>query len=180
MTRMTIPTTNPMQSKPIEPLRRRNPWPIALVAYFVVFITFIVGFTLFAMRQRMDLVSHDYYEEEIHFQKQVDRLTRTQSLKTDVALNYDSDHRVVTVALPREHATSLASASIRFYRPSDARLDRKVDLQARAGGIEPVPVGDLRDGLWKVRVEWTLDGQEYFHDEPLIIAARRRNIIEHP
>ena len=161
-----------MNAKAVEPIPRRNPWPIALVAYFGVFIAYIVGFTVFAMRQRMDLVSHDYYEDGIRFQKQVDRLTRTQPLKAAVAVKYDSHHQLVGVVLPQEHATRYASASICFYRPSDARLDRKVQLNKDANGIVPVPVNDLREGLWRARVEWTTDGREYFHDEPLVIPNR--------
>ena len=60
----------------------RNPWPIAIVSYFIIFIAFIAWFITFAMRQKMDLVRDDYYDQEIRFQQQIDRVQRTQSIST--------------------------------------------------------------------------------------------------
>jgi len=37
----------------------RNPWPIAITAFFAVAILFIVTFIAFAMRQRADLVQQN-------------------------------------------------------------------------------------------------------------------------
>src|ERR1043166_2848691 len=45
----------------------RNPWPTAIIGYFVVFISFLIGFVAFASRQKVDLVQKDYYAEEILF-----------------------------------------------------------------------------------------------------------------
>ena len=56
----------------------RNPWPIAITGFFVIAILFIVTFIAFAMRQREDLVSADYYEREVRFQGQLDSMNRSQ------------------------------------------------------------------------------------------------------
>src|SRR5947207_839195 len=75
MTRSLMPKRSTM-TKP-----RRNPWPIAIIAYFAVFISFIVTFIVWASHQRVDLVRADYYEAEIKFQQQIDRVERSRPVE---------------------------------------------------------------------------------------------------
>jgi nitrogen fixation protein FixH len=147
----------------------RNPWPIFLVAYFAVFITFIVVFIIFASRQKVDLVSHDYYENEVRYQGQIDRVNRTQALSSSAEVTYNAAQKSLTVALPAEHARQAAAGSIHFYRPSDAGLDQDVQLAVNADGVQQWDAKSLKAGLWKVRVEWTVAGKDFQVDKLIVI-----------
>ena len=87
-----------------QPTQSRNPWPIAIIACFILFITGMVVFIVFATRKQMELVRPDYYEEEMRFQQQLDRLNRTRTLSTQVEITYDSEQQSVTIVLPGAHA----------------------------------------------------------------------------
>jgi len=166
--------TNPSQkpSLPLPPpseILRKNPWPIAIIAYFSVFFTFIVFFIAFASRQRVDLVRADYYEAEIKFQQQIDRVERSRPVAAEVALKYDARAAKIIVQLPRESRAG-AYGKIELYRPSDARQDKNIKLTPDATGQQQIDVRELKNGLWKVRVSWTCAGQEYFVEKPITIS----------
>lgn len=151
------------------PFSTRNPWPIAIVAYFALVITGIVVYIAFAARNQLDLVRPDYYAEEIQFQRQLDRLNRTQSLVRPGTIVYDAAQQSVAIALPPAHAGQPTSGRILFYRPSDASLDRDIQLAVNDQGVQRVDARKLRSGLWKVRVQWTTSGQEYFFDQSVVV-----------
>jgi nitrogen fixation protein FixH len=150
-----------------NPQPRRNPWPIVITAYFAVFISFLVGFIIFATRQHVDLVRSDYYEEELRFQQQLDRVKRTQLSGQSAAIQYDSRHECITLDLPG--AGGPANGSIHLYRPSDAKLDRDLPLSVDAQGRQSLDARALQTGLWRVRVQWTRQGQEYYSDQAIVI-----------
>lgn len=152
-----------------SPFRNLHPWPASIVAFFIVFISGIITFTLFASRQRMDLVRPDYYEEELRFQQQFDRVARTAAVRSQVSVAYDLAQRSITVKLPPGHAGPMLSGRIQLYRPSDARLDRSVPLQADARGWQSLDARALVPGLWKIRVSWRLDGREYYYDQSVVV-----------
>jgi nitrogen fixation protein FixH len=147
----------------------RNPWPIAITGFFVIAILFIVTFIAFAMRQREDLVSADYYEREVRYQGQLDSMNRSQSLAAQPVVTFEPGPQVIVITLPAGQ-TRGATGSIQLYRPSDARLDRNVPLALNAEGIQRLDARELRDGLWKVRVKWNIGGKNYFVDQPVIVA----------
>jgi nitrogen fixation protein FixH len=152
----------------MSPQPSRNPWPIAISGFFVIAILFIATFIAFAMRQREDLVSADYYEREVRYQSQLDSLNRSQALAAQAVVTFELAQQVIVITLPIGQ-TRGATGSIQLYRPSDARLDREVPLALNAEGIQRLDARELRDGLWKVRVKWNVGGKGYFVDQPVIV-----------
>ncbi len=149
----------------------QNYWPVGLVLFFIVFTTYIVGFVIFATRQKMDLVREDYYDQEIRFQQQIDRVQRSTPVLANAAIDYDRAGGLVTVSLPSVNKNDI-SGTISFYRPSDAGLDTQVELALDQAGRQSLPVASLRAGLWKVRIQWKASGQEYFFEKPIVIGQR--------
>ncbi|MEK7685929.1 MAG: FixH family protein [Verrucomicrobiota bacterium] len=149
--------------------RIQNPWPVAIIAFFALFISATLGLVIFTSFHRMELVSKDYYEQEIKYQDQIERLNRTQRIRSRVALSYDPVKQQITITMPPEHTRRHVEGRIHFYRPSAAGLDREVKLECGTDGLQVVNAANLRPGLWKVRVFWTAGQEEYFYDQMVVI-----------
>ena len=156
-----------MNSTSLKPIR--NLWPYAIIAWFVIFASALAAWTTFAVRQKTDLVRADYYEEEVRFQSQLDRLNRTSAIRGEVAIGHDATKREVTLQLPASHLSPRPTGHIQFYRPSNAALDLKVPLAVDAAGRQRIGTGALRGGLWKMRVQWSGAGQEYFFEQVIVV-----------
>lgn len=145
-----------------------SPWPYAIIAWFVIFGAALAAWITFAVRQKTDLVRADYYEEEVHYQRQLDRLNRTAAIRSEVTVNHDAMKREVTLLLPAGHRAPRPVGQIHFYRPSDAALDFQVPLAVDAAGLQRIGTGAMRGGLWKVRVQWSAAGHDYFFEKIIV------------
>jgi len=154
-----------------------NPWPHAIIVWFVIFAAAMAAWIAVAVRQNMDLVRSDYYEEEVRFQQQLDRLNRTAPISSEVTLNYDASKQELTLRLPAAHLASRPVGQVHFYRPSDAALDFQVPLAINAGGLQRIGTSTLRGGLWKVRMQWNAAGHDYFFEQTLVMDDAKRNSI---
>ena len=148
---------------------KRNLWPYAITAYFVLFITGVITWVVFAVHHEDQLVRPDYYEHEMRFQQQIDRAARTAALGSGVQVTYQLAEQTLRLTLPGQETSG---GTVRLYRPSDAKLDRSVKLELDARGSQTIDVAGLEPGLWKVRLSWSTDGNEYYFDQPVILAAR--------
>lgn len=155
-----------------SPAKSLNPWPIAIIGFFAVFITFIASYVVFAAAQKMDLVRPDYYEEEIQYQHHLKRLDQTGPIRGGVAITYSPTEQSILVSLPQGRGPSKVNGSVQFYRPSDARLDRELPLGLNADGTQLFDVKNLRPGLWKVRVNWRLEHGEFYFEQAVVIAPK--------
>jgi len=136
---------------------KRNLWPYAIITYFIVFITGIVTWVSFAMRHDDQLVRPDYYEHEMKYQDQIDRVARTD--RSTAAITYDRASQSLHLQLPNTNVTG----TVHLYRPSNARLDQRFPI------TNHIDVSSLEGGLWKVRLNWTDLGREYYLEKPIVL-----------
>jgi hypothetical protein len=143
---------------------KRNPWPYAIILYFVFFITFLAVWITFAVRNDHELVRKDYYEQEMNFQNEIDSSARAAAL--NIAISYEASKEAVTITGP----SMTTSGTIYFYRASQAKMDREIPLLLK-DGAQTIDVRGFERGLWKVRLSWTVNGLPYRRDESLIFGA---------
>lgn len=149
---------------------KRSLWPISIVAFFALAITFFACFIAWAVQQREDLVSADYYEREVRYQSQLDSMNRSHAVATKTVVTFEPAGQAIVITLPEAQAPGVIG-SIHLYRPSDARLDRDLPLELSADGTQRLDTKKLADGLWKVRVKWNANGQDYYLDQPVIVTS---------
>jgi hypothetical protein len=148
---------------------KKNIWPYAIIAYFVVFITGIVTWVSFAVRHDDQLVRPDYYEHEIKYQAQIDRLARTRALSSESVIAYNFAENNIRITLPDEMRGRNLEGTIHLYRPSDARLDKRISLVTSIDGAQLIDVAELQGGLWKVRLDWKAGDDEYYAEKSLVL-----------
>ena len=150
----------------------RNLWPLCIIVTFVLFFAGTVGLIVMACSQKVDLVSADYYEQELKFQGRIDRLERTRHAATQATVAYDANQQCITISLPADQAGHEVSGHIELYRPSAAGLDREVKLTPDAKGVQRLDATGMVPGLWKVRVSWTVEQQDYFLDQKVVVGSK--------
>src|SRR4051812_1503928 len=126
---------------------KSNPWPLAIILYFVIFVSAMAAWIVFAVRHDDELVRKDYYEQEMNFQREIDNSVRGASL--DVKVCYEPTQQMVSISLPSE----VSDGTIYFYRAARARCDREFPMALR-DGLQRINVRDFENGLWKIRLSW--------------------------
>lgn len=144
-------------------------WPLAIVGAFALFILGIITLIVAASTQPADLVSADYYEQEVRYQDQIERLRRTEPFNHEIRAEMDAAADSLAISLPAAHAARNPTGWIRFYRPDAARLDQEFVLDPDTHGRQQLSIKGLAAGLWKVRLEWTVDREEFYADRQIVI-----------
>lgn len=150
-------------------MKRINPWPWAIIATFVLFLSGTLTLVVVACSHHLDLVSPDYYEQEIRFQNHLNRVRNTSELKRAVAIRLDPATRRLLIALPTEQTGKVTTGQVHLYRPSSAGLDQKIALNTNPSGEQSLDASHLLPGHWKVRVTWTCDGRDYFTEQSIML-----------
>lgn len=162
--------TEIQNSKRVTP--SRNLWPWAIVITFVLFISGTVSLVVMACSQKAELVSQNYYEQELQFQGQLDRMNRTSQLTAPASVSYDPIRKVIAISLPPEHQGRKVTGHIDLYRPSAAGQDCGLALQTDERGMQSLDAARLGAGFWKLRLIWQVDGREYFHEQHVVIGSK--------
>ncbi|MGD8306355.1 MAG: FixH family protein [Ignavibacteria bacterium] len=153
--------------KKISTPNRRLSWGTGIVISIAVFMSITILMGIYMMNQDVNLVADDYYDQEIKYQQQIDRIDRTKRLDQDEIISFNGS--VVEIGLPPKFSKKNIQGEIYFYRPSNADNDLRIPLSVDSIGVQLIPVTAIERGLWTVKIRWEYLGEEYFDERRIIL-----------
>lgn len=153
------------------PAPARNLWPLGIVIAFATFIAGTAVLIVLAVSHRSELVTPDYYEQEIRHQQHMERVDRTQRLGAQASVSYDAGRQCLVIRIPLAHARAGATGRIHLYRASSSGLDRRLNLEPDSGGLQSIDFAGFPRGPWQVQVSWTAGGKEYYFDRRVVVGV---------
>ncbi|MEX0905244.1 MAG: FixH family protein [Balneolaceae bacterium] len=142
-------------------------WGKGLAIAIILFITATLGMVGFIISLDYHLVSDDHYERAEHYQDHIQRVEQTGSLDQPVEIRVN-DGRELQIVFPFSGQENI-EGSVELYRPNDAGLDRKFPLSPDENFTQRISAEGLARGRWHVKVNWTLDGKQYYNQENIFL-----------
>lgn len=140
-------------------------WKIAVV--YSAFVVGMMSLVITAFRQTNDLVSEDYYAQELAFQDRIDARANSQWLQEPMQFEWLSGQKQLQLHFPGSAAMS--TATLHLYRPSDASQDREFALQGSSDTLVSVDLSQLGSGFWRVQLDWQAGGRAFFNESTLVV-----------
>ena len=142
-------------------------WGVGITLTYLAFAGGTLGVVGYAMTQRVDLVSEDYYSRSLRQDDRMAATARADALGGRVSVALAEDRLSLDVHVPTA-ASPPPTGTITWYRPSDSRDDRSVAFRP-VDGHQLVPLDGLVRGHWVVQVEWQSAGQTFYLERPVIL-----------
>ncbi|MDX1908790.1 MAG: FixH family protein [Bacteroidia bacterium] len=136
-------------------------WGTRIALVYGTFVVLIVSMVFASTRERWQLVTDEYYSEELKYEERIERMRQAQALPSPLKVSYRRADQVIVVAYPGP-----ATGTIHLYRPSDAGSDQ-VHTIAPVDGHQEISTAGLLPGLWRVQVTWDHDGVGYYAETVL-------------
>lgn len=132
-------------------------WKIAIV--YTSFALMVLAMVFVSTRKKVNLVEENYYQKEIEFQDQIDRIKNSHAIGDDFMLTFDSLSQLIRVA---NHSRDEAKGQIHLYRPSDESKDQFIQLDLGQGASKQIDTRSLQKGLWVIKVNWETSEKSYY------------------
>jgi hypothetical protein len=150
-------------------MNQSKQWPMGIAIIYVIFVLLLVAFAVFSRFQSVDLVTEDYYNQEIKYQQQINRIERARSLPEPVNWIYDKQKGALTVQFPPQFDPLKVKGNVLFFRPSDAKQDKLVALNLSTNGTQLISTENLIPGFWKIKIFWKVENNEYYNEGVLVV-----------
>ncbi len=136
-------------------------WKVALL--YGGFVGLIAILVVGSSRQQIDLVSPDYYKDEIGYQNVIDARKNLAALSTDVAIHANSSD--VIIEMPAALKEKALSGEVKFYCPVNKDWDREYKIGS--GSELKISRTDLKNTRYVVKVDFKADGKAYYQESEL-------------
>jgi hypothetical protein len=141
-------------------------WGYKILTAFIIFCLTVIGFVVYFMNQKVDVVTDNYYEKELKYQDQINKVNRTRALKDSLLLVNTGKELRVTFPNPPDKT---AKDFFLLYRPSDNKKDVRIPVVPDSNRTQILSIERLDKGYWKLQINWTSGGAEYYHESAFIV-----------
>ena len=141
-------------------------WGTGIVISLVLFAAMLVAYMIGSARNPPDLVTPNYYEEEIVYQNRIDFTANAKALG-ELELNLDNG--LLNIVFPVGFNAASASGNIHFYKPNNANLDFDIPLKIDANNAQSVKVTKIVKGKWVVKVTMQAAGKNYYWENQITL-----------
>jgi nitrogen fixation protein FixH len=136
-------------------------WGTGIVIALALFISFIL---FFVIRMNMDdksnhdLVTEEYYKQELTFQRDLD--AQNNAINTNNNLIVEKTPEGLLVTFPENLEFEKVKGTVSLYRPSNKQLDFDFPISLSNTNLL-VPDKRLLDGRWDIKVSWNYKDEEF-------------------
>lgn len=137
-------------------------WGYRIAAVYILFVIGILYLVYRANNENFDLVTEDYYGEELKYQNVIDQKNRVAQLSAPPKINVEGGKLLVT--LPSEFDGKTTEGELYLYCPSDQKNDLRRPFSVTNGAFA-LSLPPKINGLYEVKLSWQAEGTTYFHEQ---------------
>ena len=111
--------------------------------------------------QDVNLVSKDYYNDELAYQDQIKRINNTAGLaRKPIVTKINGD----ALAIAFDKQFNIQNGHVKFFCPSDPKKDKDFKLET-SDNSQLFNTSLFGKGMYKLKLLWVMDGKEFYYEE---------------
>lgn len=143
-------------------------WGTGIAIVIVLFLIITIGQAIaIHVFIDYDLVEEEYYEAEIKYQFQIEKVKRTNALPD--ALKIKLTKEFIQFDFPSIFKNTTINGDINFYKPSDDLLDKTQAIKLNEENTMYFSTKELSSGLWKIKIDWAVNEVQYYNEKIIMV-----------
>jgi len=147
--------------------KARISWGTGIAMLYIGFVLGMLFLVTLSMNQRVDLVSEDYYAQELDFQNKINKNNRAKALSTP--LRWEMTDTALEIEYPTEFRYQDLAGKVRFYCPSDNEKDIEFAIMPNADNQQTIPLSKIQPGRYLLQFDWKNGETTYWNEGAVVV-----------
>ncbi|HET6768127.1 MAG TPA: FixH family protein [Chitinophagaceae bacterium] len=139
-------------------------WGYRIAFVYVIFVAGIGLLVFKASSEKFDLVTKDYYDEELKYQQVIDQSANTAKLSTPLIVEKSASE--LSISFPTEMKNKKKIIDFYLYYPADAKRDFRKSIQLDDNAFTQSLPAAMK-GKYELKLSWEADGVKYYFEKKL-------------
>lgn len=142
-------------------------WGTGIAATLLLFAGLMTFMVVKATEQRFDLVSENYYEEELAYQEIIDQKSNTLKLKSKARISIEE--KGIMLNLPKDFEAKEKEFTVLMYFELDSRNDFTWDEKSTSANQFEIPFPQITEGKWTAKVKLKCEDIDYYFEPQITL-----------
>lgn len=133
-------------------------WGMGVAIVYIVFVVGMLSMVFLSKNQKIDLVTEDYYKQELVFQEEIDAKQRVENQGCNPIVTQEMGGCQVVIPNSKEMKIQ---GNLLAYCPSNKAGDIYISLPETKSGGWFVNLSSLQSSNYILKFHWTRNGERY-------------------
>lgn len=115
---------------------------------------------------KVDLVTEDYYQQELKYQDKIDQKSNAAGLERGLKLEVSGS--TIFLVFPPDHQS--ANGNVLVYRPSNKAYDKNFEIELDENSKMVITMKNSPVGLYKLKIDWSNENIDYYVEEDIYLS----------
>lgn len=143
-------------------------WGTGIAIFIITFIGALIFVVYKSTQYSESLVIDNYYEEDLAYQKVMEKKQNTAQLPSSVKVSYNDTEKVIVLVFPAD-SVHIIKGNVLLFNPISNKLDVKIDFNLGMDSTHNIPVKDMQRGKYRVKIDWEMNDIKYYQEEVIVI-----------
>jgi len=139
-------------------------WGHGIAIFFSLFVCVMLTALVMSKKQSVDLVTEDYYAEELVYQDRINQTENSRIAGLEVKTKMEGDFLLVELPEIVKMKRGVLG-SITLYRPSGSEMDVLQEFNSSNNGIVQIEKARLHPGTYILQMRLAMDGKDYYIEQ---------------
>lgn len=139
-------------------------WGHGITIFLVIFIVVMVSVVIKISTDdtyNHELVSEDYYGDELKYQEEINKAKNASTLSSSVTYKVSKDG--VTLIFPSDFDYKKVTGIVKMRRPSKKILDFEMQVKLDSTYKMLIPSEKALRGKWNMVIDWNVGDKEFMY-----------------
>lgn len=141
-------------------------WGYKILIVYLVFVLGMLTLVYMSSMENKDLVSENYYEEEIKYQHIIDESSNTASLSSEPIIKRNKNF--VNIIFPEEFTHEKTDGDWVLYYAADKSKDVQGKLNV-VDGKYSIDLPDYAKGTYQLKLNWWAAEKKYYYEKVITL-----------
>lgn len=141
-------------------------WGYKILFVYLFFIAGILVLVYKSSSEKVDLVTKNYYQQELKYEQKIDEAERAQALSSPI--KYEVNKNEISIYFPEEMKGRKITAETLLYYAADESKDSVYNLQTNSGRLTLVLL-EAYKGMYELKMDWNVDTTKYYSEHKVLI-----------
>ncbi|MBY0536031.1 MAG: FixH family protein [Chitinophagaceae bacterium] len=142
-------------------------WGNRILLTLIVFVSLMGTLAYKAINTTYELVSPEYYKDELAYQKTIDANNNSNQLTEK--LHFNLTDGALQLVVPSEQSDKAFTATAYFYCADHTAFDKTVTINYQPGQPFTIPATELKGSSYTVKLNWTFNNTAYYNEQQIRI-----------
>ncbi|MCF6365573.1 MAG: FixH family protein [Bacteroidales bacterium] len=142
-------------------------WGTGIFITIFIFVSFFISFIFFSLTQNVNLVTDDYFPDEIAYESKLDKIRNTNILTEKITLKKENNKLIIL--FPEIINNKKISGKILLYYITDNNYDIELNIEPDKTRKQIIYTKKIKKGRYYIKIDWNLSGKKYFQEFKITI-----------